>query len=100
MDVELKVYRNGSVVAQETVNPAYAGGYDLSFSGTSGQENVVVRLNDQDYMYLTFNYDTQEVTVNQTFEFTPPSNGGDEPEPDPSSEDQEGTGGGIQPSGE
>lgn len=103
MDVELKVYRNGSVVAQETINPAYAGGYDLSFSGTSGQENIVVRLNDQDYMYLTFNYDTQEATVNQTFDFTPPSSSSDEPDPssDSSSGDEgAGTGGGIEPSGE
>lgn len=98
MDLDLKVYRNGMVVDERTVNPAYNESYNLSFSGTSGQETVVVKLNDQDYMYLTFNFDTQEAIINQTFDFIPPdTNGGDEPEPSSSEEGGEGTGGGIQP---
>ncbi len=100
MDVSLKVYRNGTVVDQQTVNPAYSGGYTLSFSGKSGLENIVVQLNDQDYMYITFNYDTQEATVTETFEFVPPSSGNDEPEEGENSGSEDGTGGGIQPSGE
>ncbi|WP_322173782.1 Stk1 family PASTA domain-containing Ser/Thr kinase [Acutalibacter caecimuris] len=97
MDVSLKVYRNGVVTEERTVNPAYVGSYELSFTGTSGEENVVVRLNDQDYMYLTFNFDTQEAKITQEFEFTPPES---EPEPDSSDEPlQDGTGGDIQPSG-
>ena len=88
------------MVDQQTVNPAYSGGYTLSFSGKSGLENIVVQLNDQDYMYITFNYDTQEATVTETFEFVPPSSGNDEPEEGENSGSEDGTGGGIQPSGE
>lgn len=100
MDLAVKVYRNGSVVVEDTVNPAYAGSYPLSFSGTSGTDNIVVKLNDQDYMYLTFNYDTQETAVTQTFEFVPPSSGGDEPDPSSSGDENNGNGGDIQPSGD
>ena len=99
MDIAVKVYRNGSVVVEDTVNPMYAGSYPLSFSKTSGTDTVVVKLNDQDYMYLTFNYDTQEATITQTFEFIPPNGGGDEPDPS-SGEEGNGNGGDIQPSGD
>lgn len=99
MDLDLKVYRNGMVVDESTVNPAYNGSYHLSFSATSGQETVVVKLNDQDYMYLTFNFDTQEAIVTQTFDFIPPDTGSSSEPESSSSEDEggEGTGGGIQP---
>ncbi len=90
MDLSLKVYRNGTVVEEKTVNPAYAGSYTLSFTGTSGQETVVVKLNDQDYMYLSFNFDTQEATITQTLGFTPPSGGDNNPS---SSEDEDSSGG-------
>lgn len=84
MDLTLKVYQNGTLVDERTINPAYSGSYHLSFTGTSGQDNVVVKLEDQDYMYLTFNYDSKEAAITQTFEFVPPdinssSGGGDEP---------------------
>lgn len=101
-DVTLKVYRNGTVVDERTVNPAYAASHTLSFSGTSGKETVVVQLDGQDYMYLTFNYDSQEVTVTQTFDFTP-STGGGNSDPNTSGDEDnsgEGTGGDIQPSGD
>lgn len=96
MDIVLKVYQNGTLVDERTVNPAYSGTYNLSFTGTSGQDTVVVQLENQDYMYLSFNYDTKEATITQTFEFVPPNSGGNEP----SSGDDEGIGtgnGGITP---
>lgn len=108
-DVSLKVYRNGTVVEEQTVNPAYAGSYPLSFSGTSGQETVVVRLNDQDYMQFTFDYDTQQAAVTNSWDFTPsstPSSSGGDSEPDSSEGGGEGSenggegGTGIQPSGD
>ena len=81
-DVALKVYRNGSLEIQDTVNPSYAGSYSLSFTGTTGSDTVVVTLDDQEYMYLSFDYDSQSVNVTQTIPFTPAgSSGGDEEEP-------------------
>ena len=98
MDLNLKVYKNGTLVDERTVNPAYSGTYNLTYTGTSGQESVVVQLEGKDYMYLTFDYDAKEATITQTFEFTPPSSGGGD-EPDTSGGDNSGgeglgTGGG------
>ena len=47
-----QVYRNGTKVTTDTVNPAYGSSYSLSFTGTSGSETVVVTLNSQTYMEL------------------------------------------------
>ena len=98
MDLNLKVYKNGTLVDERTVNPAYSGSYNLTYTGTSGQESVVVQLEGKDYMYLTFDYDAKEATITQTFEFNPPSSSGGEPDNsgsgDSSYEDGMGTGGG------
>ena len=75
-DITLEVYRNGTKVTTDTVNPAYGSSYSLSFTGTSGSETVVVTLNSQTYMELQFDFDTQSVQVTRTYEFIP-SGGGD-----------------------
>ena len=101
MDINLKVYRNGTLVEEKTINPAYIGSsYNLTYTGTSGQETVVVQLNGNDYMYLSFNYDTKEATITQTIDFVPPSDnsGGDNPDSSGSSggdDDGRGSGGGA-----
>ena len=105
MDLSLKVYRNGTLVEDVTVNPAYAGTYPLSYTGNSGTETVMVRLEDQDYIQLAFNFDTGEVTVTDSWSFTPPntpssseepSGGDDSSDPDPNGENS----GYIRPSGD
>ena len=70
-DLELKVYRNGTQVTSEIVNPAYATSYSLTYTGTSGTESIVVTLNDQTYMELEFNFDAQSTQVVRTHEFVP-----------------------------
>jgi len=77
MDLTIKVYRNGALVDERTVNPSYNGNYTLSFSGTSGQDTIAVQLENQDYMFLTFNFDTQEATITQVLDFYPPSDNED-----------------------
>ncbi len=79
-DLTLKVYRSGTQVATETVNPAYGGSYNLNFTGTSGTENVVVTLNDETYMELEFNFDEPSVQVTRTYDFTLPSTPSDDEE--------------------
>ncbi len=87
-DVALRVYRNGAVVGDVTVNPSMAGSYSLEFSGTSGQDTVVVTLDGQDYMYLTFNFDTgDEPSIDQTFDFSPSTGGGEQGTEDGGSEE-------------
>ncbi len=86
-DITLEVYRNGTKVTTDTVNPAYGSSYSLSFTGTSGSETVVVTLNSQTYMELQFDFDTQSVQVTRTFEFIPA--GGGDSESSSSSESSE-----------
>ncbi len=76
-DITVSVYRNGTQVSTETVNPAYAGTYSLSFTGTSGSETVVVTLDGEKYMQLTFDFDSQNVTLVETVPFIPSSGDGD-----------------------
>ena len=77
-DITLEVYRNGTKVTTDTVNPAYGSSYSLSFTGTSGSETVVVTLNSQTYMELQFDFDTQSVQVTRTYEFIPAGSGDSE----------------------
>ena len=98
-NVDLKVYRNGVVVDQQTVNPSMAGSYTLAFTGTKGQDTVVVTLDDQNYMELIFDFDSgSEPTVTASHEYQPPSTGNDPGTGDsgPGEEDN-GAGGGEQP---
>ena len=90
----MNVYRNGTQVTSEVVNPAYASSYSISFTGTSGTETVVVTLNGQTYMEYEFNFDSQSTQVLRTYEFTPSGggqSGGENTESSDSSTSEEGS---------
>lgn len=70
-DLSLKVYRNGTQVTTDTVNPAYGSSYSLSFTGTSGADVLVVTLNDETYMELSFDFDSGSTQVIRTYDFIP-----------------------------
>lgn len=74
-DVTLTVYRNGVQVEQSVVNLGYTSSYPLSFTGTSGSETIVVSLNGQSYMELSFDYDSQSTQVIRSYDFTPSGGG-------------------------
>ncbi len=80
MDIQMKIYKNGTLFIEDTVNPAYAGGYDFSSTGTSGVDKMVVKLDNQDYMFIDFDYDNKKTTMTDRISFTPPNN--DTPPPD------------------
>ncbi|MGI6255147.1 MAG: Stk1 family PASTA domain-containing Ser/Thr kinase [Acutalibacter sp.] len=75
-DLTLKVYRNGTQVTTDTVNPAYGSSYSLSYTGTSGTDMLVVTLNDQTYMELSFNFDSGSAEITRTYNFTSSSGQG------------------------
>ena len=81
-NILLQVYRNGTWVQGDTVNPAYSGSYSLMFTGTSGSDTVVIELDGQKYMQLEFNYDSQSVNVISTSEYIPPHEPNDDEDPD------------------
>ncbi|MCH5354050.1 MAG: Stk1 family PASTA domain-containing Ser/Thr kinase [Acutalibacter sp.] len=81
-NIVLQVYRNGTWVQSDTVNPAYSGTYSLTFTGTSGTDTVVIELDEQRYMQLEFNYDSQTVNVISVSEYVPPYEPGEDPDVD------------------
>lgn len=70
-DITLSIYRNGTLVDTQEVNPSYMGSYTLEYTGTSGVESIVVVLDGQTYMRLEFNYDSQEVILIEENEYVP-----------------------------
>ncbi len=78
-DILLKVYRSGTLVDTQTINPAYDSTYTLEFTGTSGVETVVVELDGQNYLYLDFDFDSSSVRETKSFDYVP-SGGSDEPD--------------------
>lgn len=76
-DVVISVYRNGTQTQTDTVNPAYASSYPVSFSGTSGTETVVVELDNQQYLQIEFDFDAQAVRPGEITPYTPPETGGE-----------------------
>ena len=77
-DIYLTVYRNGTQYDAATVNPAYAGSYTLSLTGTSGSETVVVELDGQKYTQLEFDFDNAAVYPGEITPYVAPSEGGEE----------------------
>jgi len=74
--VSLKVYRNGIQEENVTINPALAGTYRVAFSGTTSTDTVVITLNDQNYMELSFDFKSgAEPAVVQTYDVNIPSEG-------------------------
>lgn len=90
-DIDITIYRNGTQVSSNTVNPAYAATYPIEFTGTSGRETVVIELDGQKYLQLEFDFDAQDVSAGEIIPFTPETGGGEEGgEPDSSEEGGEG----------
>lgn len=88
-DIVVKVYRNGSLFSQETVNPAYVSTYNLSFTGKSGIEKIVIKLNDQDYMFIDFDFTNETKNVTAKYDYTPQTSGDDSSNSEESSDGDE-----------
>ena len=73
MDLDLKVYKNGVVTDEATVNPYYIGTYSTTFTGIEGSENIVVTLNGQDYIYGVVSFTDKDFLITQQFPFIAPT---------------------------
>ena len=76
--IYLTVYRNGTQVDSDVVNPAYNGSYSLQFTGTSGKETVVVELDGQKYIQLEFDFDQAVVNPGEITPYQPPQESSEE----------------------
>lgn len=88
MDLTIQIYRDGVVVNEDTVNPYYTGAYNASFTGTEGTEALVVRLDNQEYIFATLDFDNEKVTIDNVQAFVPPVT--PTTPPDESSDDEPG----------
>ncbi len=107
-DIELKAYVDGILSETNTVNPSMSDVYQMSFTGSSGQQTLTIQLNGQKYKVYTLDFDTGNPTETESYEFTPEeeepessdtsSQGGHFPLYDPDDvPGAQGTGGGITP---
>ena len=90
-DIELKAYLDGTLYQSDTVNPSLNGRYTLSFEGTSGQKQLVIQLNGQEYAVFTLDFDTEKAQQTAQNPFESPSESSEEstPESEPSEESSE-----------
>ena len=88
-DLTMKIYVDGTLVETRTVNPSTSPYSNMTFTG-KGRANLVITLNDQQYITAEIDYTTQSINVTsqqsyatQEPEPTPtPDNGGDMSESD------------------
>ncbi len=62
-DLSIEIYLDGVLVKSATVNPSYTSSYKAEFEGKTGVSNIVIQLEDQDYIYATLDFDTQQVNI-------------------------------------
>lgn len=76
-DLTMKIYVDGTLIETRTVNPSTSPYSNMTFTG-KGRANLVITLNDQQYITAEIDYTTQSINVtSQQSSATP------EPEPTP-----------------
>ena len=73
----MKIYVDGTLVETRTVNPSTSPYSNMTFTG-KGRANLVITLNDQQYITAEIDYTTQSINVTSQQSYATP-----EPEPTP-----------------
>lgn len=76
-DLTMKIYVNGTLIETRTVNPSTSPYSNMTFTG-KGRANLVITLNDQQYITAEIDYTTQSINVTSQQSYATP-----EPEPTP-----------------
>ena len=76
-DLTMKIYVDGTLVETRTVNPSTSPYSNMTFTG-KGRSNLVITLNDQQYITAEIDYTTQSINVTSQQSYATP-----EPEPTP-----------------
>ena len=76
-DLTMKIYVDGTLIETRTVNPATSPYSNMTFTG-NGRANLVITLNDQQYITAEIDYTTQSINVTSQQSYATP-----EPEPTP-----------------
>lgn len=76
-DLTMKIYVDGTLIETRTVNPSTSPYSNMTFTG-KGRANLVITLNDQQYIMAEIDYTTQSINVTSQQSYATP-----EPEPTP-----------------
>lgn len=76
-DLTMKIYVEGTLIETRTVNPSTSTYSNMTFTG-KGRANLVITLNDQQYITAEIDYTTQSINVTSQQSYATP-----EPEPTP-----------------
>ena len=76
-DLTMKIYVDGTLIETRTVNPSTSPYSNMTFTG-KGRANLVITLNDQQYITAEIDYTTQSINVTAQQSYATP-----EPEPTP-----------------
>lgn len=76
-DLTMKIYVDGTLIEMRTVNPSTSPYSNMTFTG-KGRANLVITLNDQQYITAEIDYTTQSINVTSQQSYATP-----EPEPTP-----------------
>ena len=76
-DLTMKIYVDGTLIETRTVNPSTSPYSNMTFTG-KGRANLVITLNDQQYITAEIDYTTQSINVTSQQSYATP-----EPEPTP-----------------
>lgn len=76
-DLTMKIYVDGTLIETRTVNPSTSPYSNMTFTGKS-RANLVITLNDQQYITAEIDYTTQSINVTSQQSYATP-----EPEPTP-----------------
>lgn len=76
-DLTMKIYVDGTLIETRTVTPSTSPYSNMTFTG-KGRANLVITLNDQQYITAEIDYTTQSINVTSQQSYATP-----EPEPTP-----------------
>lgn len=76
-DLTMKIYVDGTLIETRTVNPSASPYSNMTLTG-KGRANLVITLNDQQYITAEIDYTTQSINVTSQQSYATP-----EPEPTP-----------------
>lgn len=90
-DLTMKIYVDGTLIETRTVNPSTSPYSNMTFTG-KGRANLVITLNDQQYITAEIDYTTQSINVTSQQSYATPE---PEPTPTPDNDDMSGSDGSV-----
>jgi serine/threonine protein kinase len=72
-DIALKAYLGNELQQEKTVNPSYNDVCQLTFTGSTGKQQLIIQLDGNKYKVFTLDFDTGVPTQTESYPYTPNS---------------------------